>query len=203
MGRYGSMIRLATADDATQIAEIYRPAVETNATSFEATAPDSTEMARRIVTTIQRFPWLVADEAGFVRSYAYASAHRDRTAYQWSVEVSAYVRSGAQRQGTARALYTSLFAILALQGFRNAYAGITLPNHASVGFHMAMGFTRVGVFKGIGYKHGAWHDVAWFERALRAHDIEPDCPQPLAEISATSEFAAAVRAGDGRQATES
>lgn len=154
------MIRLAIAADAPHLAAIYRPAVDTQATSFEMTAPDIAEMTRRIITTTQRFPWLVADDGGFVLGYAYASAHRDRPAYQWLVEVSAYVRSVAQRQGTARALYTSLFAILALQGFRNAYAGITLPNHASVGFHVAMGFTQVGVYKSIGHKHGAWHTMS-------------------------------------------
>ena len=197
------MIRLATVADATQIAEIYRPAVETSATSFETFAPDAAEMARRIVTTTQRFPWLVAAQAAAVRGYAYASAHRDRAAYQWSVEVSAYVRPDTQRQGTGRALYTSLFAILALQGFRNAYAGIALPNHASVAFHMAMGFTRVGIYTSVGYKRGAWHDVAWLERVLRAHDVEPADPQPLADIIATGEFAVAVRAGDDRPANKS
>jgi phosphinothricin acetyltransferase len=185
------MIRLATDADATAIAAIYRPAVEERATSFELTAPDSAEMARRVTITTRRFPWLVFDTGDTVAGYAHAGAHRERAAYQWSVEVSAYVRPDAQRRGIARALYGSLFSILTLQGFRNVYAGITLPNAASVGFHTVMGFTSVGVYRRVGYKHGAWHDVAWFERTLREADpdSEPDPPRPLSETQSSDDLA--------------
>ena len=136
-------------------------------------------MARRVARVLERTPWLVWESDGRVLGYAYASSHRDRAAYQWSVEVSAYVHVQARRIGVARMLYTSLFAALAVQGFRNAYAGITLPNPGSVGFHTAMGFTPIGVYRGIGYKHGAWHDVGWYERPLAPRDVDPPLPAPL------------------------
>jgi phosphinothricin acetyltransferase len=182
------IIRLATADDAEAIAAIYRPAVTDKPTSFELEPPDGAEMARRVEKTLARTPWLVYDDDGAVLGYAYASAHRERAAYQWSVDVSAYVRDDAQRRGVARALYTSLFDVLALQGFRNAYAGVTLPNDASVGFHRAMGFTPVGVYRGVGYKLGAWHDVAWFERPLAPRVAEPPPPVPLDRLRADDAF---------------
>jgi len=102
------------------------------------------------------------------------------------------VHHDAQRLGVARSLYTSLFAALVVQGFRNAYAGITLPNEASVGFHTAMGFTPVGVYRGIGYKHGDWHDVAWFERSLAPRDASPPVPRPLRECTDDATFLAAI-----------
>ena len=136
-------------------------------------------MARRVERCLARTPWLVAEREGVVVGYAYAGAHRDRPAYQWSVETSAYVRDDAHRGGVGRALYAELFALLARQGFRNAYAGITLPNDASVGFHEACGFTRVGVYRGVGYKLGAWHDVLWLERALLPRVSDPQLPIPL------------------------
>jgi len=175
-------IRLATPADGAALAAIYAPAVDGRATSFELTAPDADEMARRVERLTARTPWLVLERDARVLGYAYASPHRDRPAYQWSVEVSAYVHADAQRAGVGRALYTSLFAVLALQGFRNAYAGITLPNDASVGMHRALGFAPVGVFRGVGYKLGAWRDVAWLERAIAAHDLEPSPPTPLPEL---------------------
>jgi phosphinothricin acetyltransferase len=147
--------------------------------------PDATEMARRLGNLIARTPWLVAEEAGRVVGYAYASPHRDRPAYQWSVEVSACIDDNAHRAGHGRALYTALFDILTAQGFANAYAGITLPNPASVGFHRAMGFEDVGVFREVGFKFGTWHDVIWLQRPLAPRRPEMPAPRPLAEVLAS------------------
>lgn len=175
------LIRLAVPEDGAALSDIYRPAVTDASTSFELEAPDALEMARRVARVMERTPWLVLEKSGTVIGYAYATPHRERAAYQWSVEVSAYVHMHAQRQGMARMLYTSLFAGLVVQGFRNAYAGITLPNPASEGFHKALGFTPVGVYRGVGYKHGAWHDVIWLERPLAPRVLDPPPPVWLPE----------------------
>ncbi|MGH7625242.1 MAG: arsinothricin resistance N-acetyltransferase ArsN1 family B [Gemmatimonadaceae bacterium] len=189
-------IRLARPVDGAVLADIYRPAVMNSAISFELEPPDGAEMQRRITQIMARTPWLVCERDGLAIGYAYASRHRERPAYQWSVDVSAYVSSDARRMGVGRALYTSLLATLVVQGFRNAYAGITLPNAASVGLHTSMGFTPVGVYREVGYKNGVWHDVAWFERALAAHDTEPHPPRLLGDCVGGAEFAAALRAGE-------
>jgi len=154
-----TVIRIATPADGPALAEIYRPAVVDCPISFELEPPDGEEMARRTMKVLARTPWLVCESDGHVLGYAYGGTHRERAAYQWSVEVSAYVHPDAHRRGIGRALYTSLFAALVVQGYRNAYAGITLPNDASVALHTAVGFTPIGVYRGIGYKQGAWHDV--------------------------------------------
>jgi len=189
------LIRLATPDDGPALADIYRPAVTDFATSFELDPPDGAEMGRRVARVVERTPWLVCERDGVALGYAYASPHRDRPAYQWSVEVSAYVHGDARRLGVGRALYASLFAALAVQGFRGAYAGVTLPNPASVGLHTAVGFTPIGVFRGVGYKHGAWHDVAWFERPLAPRDAGPATPRPLRECRDDPAFRAALETG--------
>lgn len=189
------LIRLAEGRDGPAVAAIYRPAVVNSVISFELEPPDGAEMTRRIEATLVRTPWLVCDMDNVVTGYAYAGLHRERAAYRWSVDVSAYVREDARRTGVARALYTSLFAVLALQGFRNAYAGITLPNAASVGFHEALGFTPVGVYRRVGFKLGAWHDTGWFERTLAAHIVPPPEPIPLPALLGTAELATAIAAG--------
>jgi phosphinothricin acetyltransferase len=190
-----TLIRLATPDDGPTLADIYRPAVTESAISFELDPPDGAAMAQRVARIMAHTPWLVCERDGVVLGYAYAGPHRERPAYQWSVEVSAYVHREARRMGVARALYTSLFAALVVQGFRNAYAGITLPNAASVGLHIAAGFTPVGVYRGVGYKNGAWHDVAWFERALAPREPAPLPPRSLPESIEDAAFHAALRAG--------
>src|SRR5262245_24730869 len=160
-------LRTATPDDAAAIAAIYAPYVLTSPATFELDPPDAAEMRQRLVKVLEKFPWLVAEEAGEVVGYAYATTHRERAAYQWSAEVSAYVRQDRHRRGVGRALYARLFEILRRQGYVNAFGGITLPNAGSVGLHEAMGFQFVGVYRGIGYKGGAWHDVGWYQLALQ------------------------------------
>jgi phosphinothricin acetyltransferase len=178
------IIRPATEDDAAQILEIYAPFCRHSVISFETEPPSLDEMRRRIAKTLPDYPWLVSEEDGLILGYAYASKHRERAAYIWSADVSVYVREGRRRGGLGRALYTSLFDILRLQGFYNAVAGVTLPNPGSEGLHRAMGFQPVGVYRHIGYKCGGWHDVAWFQLTLR--DPAPD-PRPPKQWSAVSQ----------------
>jgi L-amino acid N-acyltransferase YncA len=187
------LLRLAQIIDGATIADIYRPAVVGRATSFELEAPDAVEMSRRVGACLERMPWLVAQDEGQVVGYAYAGPHRSRAAYQWSVEVSAYVDETVHRRGVGRALYEALFRVLALQGYKNAYAGITLPNAASEGFHRRLGFTPVGVFRHVGYKHGKWHDVAWLERSLAPRDDAPPTPPiPLSVLAGSPLLGAAI-----------
>jgi L-amino acid N-acyltransferase YncA len=190
-------IRVAREQDAQAVADIYAPAVSERATSFELTPPDATEMRRRIVTVLPQYPWLVCESTEALLGYVYATTHRERAAYRWSVDVAAYVRTGAQRHGIARALYTALFEILALQGYRNAYAGITLPNPASVQMHKAMEFEQVGVYHRVGYKFGKWHDVAWFERPLAEHVLEPLEPIAFSMLATSLEAKAAFARAEG------
>jgi phosphinothricin acetyltransferase len=158
------LIRPASAGDATRVREIYAPHIEGSFVSFETVVPTAEEMAARIAD-FSRYGWLVYEVDGQVLGYAYASPHRARAAYQWCCEVSAYLAPEARGQGVGTALYRELFARLRARGLVNAYAGITLPNAASVGFHESLGFKLVGVYEKIGYKLGAWHDVGWW--ALR------------------------------------
>ena len=158
-----AVIRPVEERDAAAVAAIYAPHVTEGVASFEIVPPDAAEMASRIAATTQTYPWLVCDlPGGGVAGYVYASVHNPRAAYQWSANVTVYIDAKYRRAGIGRALYTSLFAVLRLQGFYNAYGGITLPNAGSVGLHEAMGFRLVGTYKEVGYKFARWWDVGWW-----------------------------------------
>jgi phosphinothricin acetyltransferase len=162
-----TQIRTATAADAAVLREIYRPYVETTAVSFELQVPSVEEFAGRIHVAAESWSWLVAEIESRQVGYAYASAHRAREAYRSSLETSAYVAPEYQRQGIGRALYNQLLVELRERGFGSAFAGITLPNDASIGFHRSLGFETIGVFPRVGRKFGVWHDVAWFYRPIQ------------------------------------
>jgi phosphinothricin acetyltransferase len=158
-------VRPAAVCDASAIAAIYRPIVEATTISFEESAPDDTEMARRIEGT-GAYPWLVAQCRSDVIGYAYASRHRERSCYRYSVDVSVYVSQDARRCGVGRSLYAQLFERLSNGGFHRAFAGVTLPNDASIALHRAFGFEPVGVYKEVGRKFGRWLDVSWWQKGL-------------------------------------
>jgi phosphinothricin acetyltransferase len=159
-------IRDASDPDAAACAAIYAPYVTDTAITFETEPPTAAEMAARIAAARRTHAWLVLTADGRIVGYAYGGPYKTRPAYRWSCEVSVYLEPGRRRRGGGRALYTALFDRLAARGFRTAVAGMTLPNDASVGLHRAMGFQPVGTYRRIGWKHGAWHDVAWVQRAI-------------------------------------
>jgi len=170
-------IRPAGPADAAAIAAVYAPYVTDGVASFEAVAPDADEMLRRVLAQ-PRLPWLVALRDDVLVGYAYAGQHKTRAAYRWAVDVSVYVAASEQRQGTGRALYGELLPQLASLGYVTAFAGITLPNPGSVGLHESLGFTPVGVYEGVGFKQGQWHDVGWWQRRLRNASLDPAEPVP-------------------------
>jgi L-amino acid N-acyltransferase YncA len=176
MTEAGSRIRDASDADAAACAAIYAPYVTDTAITFEAEPPSAAEMAERIASAARGHAWLVLEDeqdGGRVAGYAYGRQFNPRAAYRWSCEVSIYLERGRRRTGAGRALYEALFARLVQRGYRTAVAGMTLPNDASVGLHRAMGFEPVGVLERVGWKHCAWHDVAWVQRSLAAGDDPP------------------------------
>lgn len=159
-------IRPVRSADAQEIAAIYRPIVEETTISFEELAPDAAEIARRIASISASHPWLVAQDDGGIAGYAYASRHRERSAYRYSVDVSVYVAQEARGRGVASALYKALFTRLRELEFHRAFAGIALPNEPSVTLHQRFGFTPVGIYSEVGLKFGRWLDVYWCQRSV-------------------------------------
>ncbi len=168
----GVRLRSATAADAAAIVEIYRPFVEDTVVSFERVPPSVDVMGERIAVALERWGWLVAEVGDRIAGYAYAGAHRARDAYRYSVETSVYVDPNYRRSGVALALYSDLFENLRERGYASAYAGITIPNEASVAFHRSFGFEPAGVFPCVGRKFGVWHDVLWMYRPIGRQGAE-------------------------------
>lgn len=159
-------IRIAESRHAKQIRDIYAPFVTDGFVTFETEVPDIETFEKRIAGYTQKYPWLVMEEQGHVLGYAYASAYRERIAYQWVVECSVYVHAGQRNRGIAARLYRALFDLLAMQGLYKVYAVITVPNDQSTGFHEKMGFSWFATYKNVGYKAGKWCDVGWWELTL-------------------------------------
>ena len=172
--------------DAEACVAIYAPFVLDSAVSFEDHAPSAEQLKRRIARLSSTHAWLVAEDQDKVVGFAYGCPHRERAAYRWATEVSVYVDGSYQARGVGRALYTELFGLLGRQGYRVACAGIALPNNASLALHQSMGFEPIGVYRGIGWKAGAWRDVSWWQLQLGPQDSttprEPGPPVRLEDL---------------------
>ena len=175
-------IRLASPADAAAVLAIYAPYCSTPIT-FELEPPTLADMEQRLRETLISYPWLLAVEGDQVLGYAYGHAFRERAAYRWAVETSVYVAQDAHQKGVGSALYERLLTMLKAQGFVAAMAGATLPNPGSVRLHERFGFQDVGIWKNIGYKCGAWHDVGFFQLELNQPVSTPSEPLGLAAVA--------------------
>ena len=182
-------LRLAEPGDAAQIATIYAPFCLETAVSFETTAPDEAAMRERISTLTQRYPWLVAvSGTGDVLGYAHAGKHRERAAYRWSVDFTAYLVPEEKRRGIGTELYRALVRICQSLGYYRAFAGITLPNEASIRLHEKIGFLPIGVYRRVGFKLGKWHDVGWWSLDLLPEEDAPREPRSIGEIAGSGKL---------------
>ena len=165
-------IRLAKPSDARSLLDIYAPYVENTAITFEYEVPTIEDFATRIAKTLEKYPYLVAEEDGVILGYAYASTYYARAAYDWAVELSVYVSLDSRGQGVGTKLYDALEYLLDQMGYVHFLACISLPNEASLTLHRKRGYQQVAHFPKIGYKFNRWHDIVWLQKSLEK-DVRP------------------------------
>lgn len=164
----GISIRPSGDDDLAAIAAIYRHHVLHGVASFEEVPPEPGEIARRRRDIVALgLPYLVAERAGRVVGYCYASRYRTRSAYRFTVEDSIYIDAAEIGRGIGRALLTSLIGHCTGQGYRQMVAVIGGSDQwPSIGLHRALGFGWIGVLPAIGFKFGGWVDTVLMQRTL-------------------------------------
>ncbi|MEA4831160.1 MAG: N-acetyltransferase family protein [Oscillospiraceae bacterium] len=175
-------IRMARITDSDEILKIYEPYITDTDITFEIDVPSAEDFRIRTENIMKQYPYLVCECYGKIVGYAYASKHRERAAYKYSVDLSIYIMPEYHRLGIGRKLYNCLFDILKRQGFYTAYAAIALPNENSIALHKIMGFSEVGVFHNVGYKKGNWHDVIWLEKVLNEYENAPGIIKNINDI---------------------
>lgn len=182
-------IRIATAEDAKELLEIYAPYVEKTAITFEYEVPSVEGFRERILHVLKKYPYIVAESDGQILGYAYAGVFKERAAYGWSVETTIYVRENQKGKGVGRRLYEALEWILAMQNILNLNACIACTKsedeyltNSSVQFHEHMGYRLVGEFRKCGYKFGRWYDMVWMEKHIGDHKENPEEVKTFAEV---------------------
>ena len=185
-------IRMANPADAQALLNIYAPYVINTAITFEYDVPSVEEFSSRIAHTLEKYPYLIAEEGGNILGYAYASPFHDRPAYDWAVETSIYVDQNIKHRGIGRKLNDALESTLREQGILNMNACIAYPpeedehlDKNSVEFHAHMGYRLVGEFYKCGYKFNRWYNMVWMEKLIGEHlsDQKPPKFNRLTKIS--------------------
>ncbi len=160
------MIRAASARDAASIAAIYNHYVENTTVTFEEEPFSAAVIAERIAEVTRTHPWLIHEEKGEVRGYAYGSPWRPRASYRHSAESTIYLSHSCTGSGVGTALYRELLSSLAKIELHCVVGVIALPNPASVALHEKLGFQKVGHLEQIGRKFDTWIDVAHWQLLL-------------------------------------
>lgn len=173
-------IRAARVSDAQSLLEIYAPYVRNTAITFEYEVPEPTDFRKRIENTLKKYPYIVAEADGEILGYAYTGAFKERAAYDWSAEVSIYVKKDKRGLGIGGKLYAALEEISRAQHILNLNACIAYADtedeyltNDSVTFHSHMGYKMVGKFHQCGYKFGKWYDMVWMEKMIGEHPANP------------------------------
>lgn len=173
-------IRTAGIHDAQALLEIYAPYVRNTAITFEYEVPKLADFQKRIENTLKKYTYIVAEADGEILGYAYMGAFKERAAYDWSAEVSIYVKEDKHGNGVGRKLYAALEEISHAQHILNLNACIACSDmedgyltNDSVTFHSHMRYTMVGKFHQCGYKFGRWYDMVWMEKMVGEHPADP------------------------------
>jgi phosphinothricin acetyltransferase len=175
-------IRLAQEADLEQFAEIVNHYIETTAINFHDRPQSEEDWEATWQVLHERYPFIAAEKDGVLGGIAYASPWKLRGAYEWTCEVTVYVRAGHERQGIGRALSARMLETLEAQGYRAVVAVIALPNEASVALHQSLGFEHAGTLKNLGYKLGAWRDVSFWQRSLGDASTAPEPIRLVSEV---------------------
>lgn len=176
-------VRRARASDMEAVAEIINEHIERGWAHFGDRPLAASEWVADWEAYHERYPWLVAEQEGEIGGLAYGKTFNSRAAYDWTAEVSVYLRDGLQGQGIGSLLYGRLIPTLDAQGYRCLVAGITTPNEGSVRLHERFGFKHLGTLERVGYKMGAWRNVGSWQRLVGPmDDSEPAPVRPLSEV---------------------
>jgi L-amino acid N-acyltransferase YncA len=185
-------IRSATVSDAASLLAIYAPYVKETAITFEYTVPPLEDFEGRIRSTLQRFPYLIAEKDGQIVGYAYLGYFNIRAAYDHSAETSIYVKKDERHGGIGGKLYHAIEEAANAMHIYNLNACIGYPaddktedpylSLNSPEFHAHLGYTLVGRFHKCGYKFGRWYDMIWMEKMLSQHTDKPAPFIPYPEL---------------------
>ena len=177
-------VSFASAEDAEEILEIYKPYIENTAITFEYATPSAEEFKNRIINIKKRYPYIIANYKNKIVGYAYASSFKDRAAYDWAVEMSIYVHTDYRGKGIGKLLYSHIEKLLADRGFLNLYACIAYPETEdeyltkdSVKFHEKLGYSLIGEFHKCGYKFNRWYNMVWMEKFIGEHKENQEAVQ--------------------------
>ncbi|MGD9569918.1 MAG: N-acetyltransferase family protein [Sedimentibacter sp.] len=183
-------IRVALPDDAGVLLKIYEPYVLNTAISFEYDVPSEAEFRNRIIETLNKFPYLVAEYGSKIVGYAYAGKFHSRKAYSWGVETSIYVKENMRKMGIGRTLYSALEDELKAMGVLNMNACISYPEiedeyltKDSEKFHENMGFVKVAESHKCGFKFGRWYNIIWMEKIIGDHTANPLPVRSFSDVS--------------------
>jgi len=160
------LVRLARGTDAKAVAEVYNQGIAARGATFETALRTAADLRARIEEAPDRFPVIVAEDAGSVVGWASIGSYRERPCYAGIGEFSVYVHRDARGRGVGRALLGRLIHEARLRGYWKLLSRIFPANDGSLGLCRSLGFREVGTYEKHGRLDGRWLDVVIVERLI-------------------------------------
>ncbi len=166
------IFKVATKEDGPELLSIYKYYVENSKVTFEIEPPTLEEFLSRMEVVQKKFPYFVAELNGEIVGFAYGNILRGRPAYDWSSEITIYLKNGFSGRGIGKKLLLHLENALKEMNIYNLYSCISCHTRDSELFHEKMGFKTVAKFTNCGFKD-EWIDVIWMEKIISKHQTPP------------------------------
>ncbi|NKF21338.1 GNAT family N-acetyltransferase [Solimonas marina] len=165
------IVRAATEADLPAIFEIYDEQVLHGTSTFDTVPKNEAQRLEWFhANPGGRYPIVVAEEGSGIAGWARLYQWSPRPAYDRTAENAVYVRIDARGRGVGRQLLAELLRLAPEHDVLTIIARIVDGNPASLALHEAAGFTRIGLMRRAGEKHGLVLDVWMLQRVLDGDD---------------------------------
>jgi L-amino acid N-acyltransferase YncA len=158
--------RLASAQDAADIARIYNQGIEDRLATLETELRTAEERAQWLAAKSSRHPVIVAEDGTLVAGWASLNVYNAREAYRFVADISVYVERGWRGKGVGGVLLARLIELAREHGFHKLVLSAFPFNQAGMALYEKFGFRTVGIYREQGMLDGAWVDTIVMERLL-------------------------------------
>ncbi len=159
-------IRLAQAEDAPAIADIYNQGIRDRVATLETEERPADERVAWLAARDERHPVYVAEQDGAVVAWGSLNVFNPRPAYQWVADFSVYVDGAMRGHGLGSAMLDHLIAEAIRLGYHKLVLAAFPFNEAGMRLYKSRGFRTVGIYHEQGQLDGRWVDTIVMEKML-------------------------------------
>ena len=162
------MIRLATADDAADLAVLWNPWIRDTVVTFNSIEKTADDIAQMIADrhSARQAVFVARDAGDMLLGFASYAQFRAGAGYATCMEHTIVMAPAARGKGAGRALLKAVEGHAQSHGAHQMIAAITGENAAAHAFHAALGYVQIALIPQAGFKFGRFLDLVLMQKFL-------------------------------------